>query len=51
MTQTLLILLLLAASAWFAIVEAQALFGLYEPAHALRRWEFALVFPLPSLYS
>ena len=46
MTQTLLILLLLAASAWFAMVEAQALFGLYEPAHALRRWEFALVVSL-----
>lgn len=46
MTQTLLILLLLAASAWFAVVEAPALFGLYEPAHALRRWEFALIVSL-----
>lgn len=34
MTQTLLILLLLAAAVWFAVVEAPALFGLYEPAHA-----------------
>jgi len=42
MTQTLLILLLLAAAVWFAVVEAPALFGLYEPAHALRKWVFAL---------
>lgn len=46
MTQTLLILLLLAAAVWFAVVEAPALFGLYEQAHSLRRWVFALVVSL-----
>ena len=41
MNGLLLILLLLAAAVWFAVIEAPVFFGLYEPARALRRWIFS----------
>ena len=44
MLDSLLILLLLAAAVWFAVIEAPVLFGLYEPARALS----AVTFPFDS---
>lgn len=49
MLDSLLISLLLAAAVWFAVIEAPVLFGLYEPARALRRWLFSVTVSLVVL--
>ena len=47
----MLILLLSAAALWFALCEAPVLFGLYEPAYALRRSLFAVLISTMALIS